>query len=253
MVKVLTIMLFAVLLGACQTTPEISELQSRNDALREQLTDTERQVSDLRAREDQLEAQVQELQRVTEVLSTEKSSRVQESSNLRTQVRDFVQQQIDDLRAFLVQGDLLDYVGSALVERSFVDHDALGLVDFANPVPRPGSLTGVTGFFSAPTNMQIKVLRPLDDRYVVIWESEVMPIARAGEQSVQLSVSVGVEPDDVIAYVFPEAANVTYDKGTGDTRYTKADLALGDTIKPSSLSAAKEKRAYSLGVLAILE
>lgn len=253
MPRILAILLFAVILAGCQATPEIAELQSENDELENRLTDAERQIENLEAQEKELEGQVRELQRVKEVLSTEKSSRVKESSELRLQVRHFVQQQIDDLKAFLVQGDLLDYIGSALVERGSVERDALALVDFAHPIPRAGSLTGVTGFFSAPTNMQVKILRPLDDRFVVIWESEVLPIDRAGAHSAQLSVSVGVEPDDVMAYVFPDAANVTFDKGTGDTRYTKGELDLGDKIKPSSLSGGKEKRAYSLGVFAILE
>lgn len=254
MSKVITITVLAVLLGACQATPEISELQNENAVLQNQLADAERQVEDLQAQQNSLQNQVQELQRVSQVLSTEKSSRVKESSQLRLQVRHFIQQQIDDLREFLMTGDLLDYVGGALVERSQVEHQPLTLVDFAHPIPRAGSLTGVTGYFSAPTALRIKLLRPLEDEYVVIWESEVLSIERAGLHRTQLPVSVGVEPGDVVAYMFPESANVSFDKGTGDTRYSKGDdLALGDTLKPSSLSGAKERRAYSLGILAILE
>ena len=247
------IIALAVMLSACQVTPEIAELQSENTTLQTQLTGAQQQIKDLKAQEKELQTQNQELKRVSNVLTMEKTSRVEESSTLRLQVRKFVQQQIDDLKAFLVKGNLLDYIGSELVKRSHVDNKAMGLVDFAHPMPHSGSLTGVAGFFSAPADLRLKVLRPINDKYVVIWQSEILSVVKAGENRIQLPVSVGVEPGDLIAYVFPEAVNVSFDKGTGDTRYTDRDLALGDALSASSFDGEDEKRAYSLGILAILE
>ncbi len=247
------ILLLALMLTACQATPEMAELQNRNAGLQTQLAGAKNQISDLKAQEKKLQAQVQELTRVSRVLSVEKSSRVEESSTLRLQVRKFVQQQIDDLKAFLVTGNLLDYVGSELIKRSQVDSEAMGLVDFANPMPRSGSLTGVAGYFSAPTDLRLKILRPINEKFVVIWQSDMLSIDKAGENQIQLPVSVGVEPGDLVAYVFPEATNVSFDKGTGDTRYADRDLALGDALSASSFDGEDEKRAYSLGVLTILE
>jgi hypothetical protein len=253
MPRALMILGVVLLLGACQTTPQVAELESEKTALQAKLAEAEQRIGVLEREEARLRQHTTELERVAGVLATEKSSRVEESAQLRQQVRKFIQQQIDELRAFLVKGELLDYVGSELVERSHIEPKALTLVDLAHPMPRQGTLTGVTGYFSAPTQLQLKVLRPVEDEYVVIWESELLSVPGAGEQTVQLPVSVGVESGDVVAYAFPEAARVSFDKGTGDTRYTGKDLALGDTISASSLSGKKENRAYSLGVYAILD
>ncbi len=253
LVPPLTLIAVLFLLSACQVTPEQAELQSRNASLESSLNEARSKLAATETRKQELQAQVQELQRVSSILAVEKSSRVEESSELRLQVRKFVQKQIDELKTFLVAGNLLDYVGSELVERSKIENEAMGIVDLAHPIPRAGSLTGVAGYFSAPVGLQLKVLRPIGEEMVVIWESDLLRVVDAGEARVQLPVAVGVEPGDVVAYIFPEAASVSFDEGTGNTRYTDDDLALGDTIKASSLSGEDEKRAYSLGVLAILE
>ena len=253
MPKVLIIIGLILLIGGCQTTPQITQLQTKNTALESELREAQLQIQQLQRHEEQLQGQVQELEKLTDVLAVEKSSRVQESSELRVEVRKFIRQQIDDLKDFLVHGDLLDYIGSELVERSYVEATPLSLVDLAHPMPRPGLLNSVTGFFTGPTYLQVKVLRPVADSFVVIWESPSLTVSQAGENTLQLPVTVGVEPGDVIAYVFPESVNVSFDKGTGDTRYTRKDLALGDTESAASLSGANEKRAYSLGVYAILD
>lgn len=253
MIKPLFIVSLAIVLAACQATPQVSELQNQNASLEKELAGAKQRIAQLQKQENALQGQVQELEQLASVLTNEKTSRVQESSELRAQVRRFVQQQIDDLKAFLVKGELLDYVGSALVERSQTEDKPLTLVDLAHPMPRAGSLTGVTGEFTAPTDVQLKVMRPVEDGFVVIWESSLLAVPAAGVTTVPLPVSVGVEPGDVVAYVFPEAPAVSFDRGTGDTRYTTKDLALGDMIRASSLSGEKQKRAYSLGVYAILD
>src|SRR5690606_26853384 len=88
------------------------------------------------------------LEHTTSVLATEKTSRVEESSTLRGQVRKFVQDNVDAFKNFMVQGNLLDYVGSELVARAKQDNQPAFLVDFANPMPSSGVLTGVGGHFT---------------------------------------------------------------------------------------------------------
>mgnify|MGYP000612124829 CR=1 FL=1 len=83
--------------------------------------------------------------------------------------REVVQREIDGLKAFLVKGDLLDYVGGEQVARKKYDNRPLMLVDLQNAVPRPGVLTGVGGYFAKPTQMVVKVLRPINKDLVVIW------------------------------------------------------------------------------------
>src|SRR5690606_29151786 len=106
----------------------------------------------------------------TSVLATEKTSRVEESSTLRGQVRKFVQDNVDAFKNFMVQGNLLDYVGSELVARAKQDNQPAFLVDFANPMPSSGVLTGVGGHFTQAGSLVVKVLHPVGGQHVVIWE-----------------------------------------------------------------------------------
>lgn len=242
-----------LLLSACETQPEMQEVQSENQRLQTELSDAREAIDTLEAEKNLLQRDVDELERVIDVLDAEKSSRVRESSQLRGQVRGFVQQQIDALQDFLVQGDLLDYVGGELVERSTVaDEEPLFLVDLGNPIPRAGSLTGVGGHFVASAELVVKVLRPMDDGLVVIWESQPLTVERSGIHQLPFPVNVGVEEGDVIGYAFADHLPVSFDEGTGDTRYLNESPALGETIERDSLQGERFERAYSLGVYGLL-
>src|SRR5690606_11768928 len=122
-------------------------------------------------------------------------SRIQESSVLRGQVRRFVQNQIDAYKDFLVQGGLLDYVGGELVERANVEQRPAFIVDLANPVPRPGTLTGVGAHFVQPGRFSVKVLRRVDQNLVVIWDSKPLTVTQPGINRINFAVGVGVERD----------------------------------------------------------
>ncbi len=242
-----------LVLTACQTPPNMQQLQNEKQALQVELKAAEQEISNLKSERDTLQSELDEANRVIGVMGGEKSARVKESSTLRNEVRRFVQRQIDGLKSFLVKGDLLDYVGGEQVARKKYDNRALMLVDLQNAVPRPGVLTGAGGYFAKPTRMVVKVLRPVNDNLVVIWESQPMAIKKAGKVNVTFPVSVGVEKGDVLGYYFPNLATATFDTGTADTRYTKQNLRPGSKIKPSSLSGKKERRAYALGVYGLLK
>ncbi len=245
--------LAALLLAACQTPPDTRELESRNQSLRQQLDIAQGRVRKLEAERLQLQRALDESNRVLEIIRKEKSSRFTESTLLRSQVRRFVQNQIDVYKSFLVDNNLLDYVGGERVERRQYDDQPIMLVDLKNTVPRPGVLTGVGGYFIKPTRLVVKVLRKLDDKLVVVWESRQLAITRAGLARARFHVSVGVEQGDVLGYYFPEAAWAAYDKGTGDTRYLRRDLHPGSTIEADALKGGEEQRAYSLGVYGLLK
>lgn len=239
-------------LAACQTTPETQELVNRNESLQQQLSQANTDINALSAESQRQKDQIDELNRVISVLDTEKSSRVEESTELRRQVRGFVQRQIDALKQFLVQGELIDYIGAELVDRSQAEEEPLLLVDLGNPVPRNGTLTGVAAHMKTATPFAVKVLRPIEDQLVVIWESQLLNVEQAGSLRKQFPVSVGIEKGDFLAYYFPQSTGVTFDEGTGNTRYTDDEVKLGQSIRRSSLDGEDEKRAYSIGVFALL-
>ncbi|MDH3947439.1 MAG: hypothetical protein OEU74_00605 [Gammaproteobacteria bacterium] len=240
-------------LTACQTPPNMQQLQSEKQTLQVELKAAEQEITKLKSERDTLQSELNEANRVIGVMGGEKSARVKESSTLRNEVRRFVQRQIDGLKTFLVKGDLLDYVGGEQVARKKYDNRPLMLVDLQNTVPRPGVLTGVGGYFAKPTQMVVKVLRPVNNDLVVIWESRPIAINKAGQVNAAFPVTVGVEKGDVLGYYFPKPATATFDTGTADTRYTKDNLRPGSKLSPSSLSGKKERRAYALGVYGLLK
>lgn len=246
------LLLASVFLGACQMQPDIQQIKDQNRQLSSDLQRAQSDIAQLKDQELRLREEIAELSRVNDVLDVEKMSRIQESSVLRSQVRRFVQSQIDAYKDFMVLGGLLDYVGGELVERSSLEDQPLLLVDLANPIPASGTLTGVGGYFAKPGKFSVKVLRPMDDKLVVIWDSNPLQVYQTGINQLNFPVSVVVEAGDVIAYHFAGGVLVSFDEGTGDTRFQTEAVKLGELLKPASLSGEKRKRAYSLGVYGLL-
>ncbi|MDO3386527.1 hypothetical protein QWI17_11840 [Gilvimarinus sp. SDUM040013] len=249
---VASLLVVTALATGCQTQPNIQKMQDENEQLQTELDQARAKIVSLKNQEQALQSQIDELTRVMSVLDTEKTVRVQESSELRGQVRRFVQKEIDELKDFMVQSDLLDYVGGELVQRSQVDREPLLMVDMDNPMPADGTITGISAHFVKPGTFTVQVMRPVEDQVVVIWQSQVLQATEAGVSRVNLPVSVGVEQGDYIGYFFQEAGTVSFDEGTGNARYYDDPVTLGQSLKIRSLKGAKEKRAYSVGVYGLL-
>ncbi|WP_019530993.1 hypothetical protein [Dasania marina] len=243
----------ASLLAACQTPPDIQQLQNEKTGLQNQLEEANSYITQLKSDEANLQREMAERDRVIGVLSGEKNSRVVTSTQLRGQVRQFVQQQVDALKSFLLEGNLLDYIGGELVERTAIDEQPLLVVDLANAVPKDGSLTSVGGHFIRSGNLRVKVMRRVEDSLVVVWESQTLVIKDAGLQKVSFSVSVGVQQGDVIAYYLSDPGMVGFDTGTGNSRYLTEDVSFGKAIRQSSLLGEQQRRSYSLGVYGLLD
>jgi outer membrane murein-binding lipoprotein Lpp len=241
-----------LLLAGC-ASQDTKALAEKNQALEQQLATANGEILQLKQTQNDLRDTIGQLRDTANVLTTEKTSRVEESSSLRSQVRKFIQDNIDNLKIFMVQGNILDYVGSELVPRAKLDKIPNFIVDFANAMPSDGVLTGVGGHFVQPGTFIVKVLHPVEGQYVVTWESKPLEIKESGKQQVQFPVSVGVEKGDVIGYYFSTAPNVGFDTSTGNTLYLEVDVALGNTVNETRMYGASEKRAYSLGVYGMLD
>ncbi|WP_448213877.1 hypothetical protein [Colwellia sp. MEBiC06753] len=250
--KILLLPISIIALSGCGSTGNKNDLQTVNTNLRQALAAQKQENSELLANNTLLNKKIDNLNQVIAVLDTEKSSRVQESTVLRGQVRNFVQNEIDALKAFLVEGDLLDYVGDELVERINLDEKPITIVDLSNRMPSAGVLTGVGAYVTRPTAMKVKVLRYIESNLVTVWESSVITMDTTGPNRLQFNNTVGVEKGDVIAYEFTATPGVGYSTGTGSSRYSNQPLALGSNIQVSSLMGTNQKRAYSMGVFGLL-
>ncbi len=243
--------LLCMVLAGCQTPPDVQQLQDQNDTLERQLAESNKQIDSLKADQTLLKQDKDELNRVIAVLGSEKSSRVEESTSLRGDVRQFAQQQIDHLKQFLLKSNLVDYIGGELVERKQRDSEPVLLVDRGHKIPRNGTLTGVNAFFAGPGSLTVKVLRPVKDDLVTVWESEPIVVRELGAQRINFSVSISVEQGDVMAY-YLEPGMVGYDTGTGEMGYRDEDVHVGGVLGDSSLLGEGEKRSYAIGVYGLL-
>ncbi len=239
----------AAFLGACQSQPDVKKVQEQNIQLQGDLKVANENIAQLQLQELKLRQNIAELHRVNNVLDTEKSSRVQESSELRGQVRRFVQNQIDAYKNFMVQGGLLDYVGGELVERSNIEEKPLLLVDLMNTIPGPGTLTGVGAHFVKPGTFTVKVLRPVDDKLVVIWDSNPLKVDDVhGGDSLPLCV-LGVS-DSIADNVFEEnlkdSTSFLVDE-TRNTLHTTSTSKTTDSRLRDTLDVITKNLAMPLG------
>ncbi len=239
-------------LVACQAPPDVQQLQDQNGSLQRQLDGANKKVSQLEASQTELKQEKAELNRVIGVLRNEKSSRVDESTNLRGDVRLYMQDQIDGLRQFLLKSNLLDYIGGELVERSKTSEEPELVVDLANVIPLQGTLTGVGAYFQAGGELTVKILRPIEEEMVVVWSSQPMLVTQTGMQRIQFPVSVGVDKGDILGYYFSTPKMVGFDTGTGKSRYLNEDVKVGEIIERSSLLGKSDRRSYSIGVFGLL-
>ncbi|MFT5691026.1 MAG: hypothetical protein ACI92E_000351 [Oceanicoccus sp.] len=250
-IKLVLLLSFSVILWGCQASTS-PKMQDEKASLQQQLKAMTAEVGSLSADRKLLQQDVAELNRIVGVLGEEKNSRVVESANVRGQVRQFVQTQIDSLKQFLLESHLLDYIGGELTQRSSLDKQPLLIVDLQHAIPENGSLTGVGAFFQGSGTISVKVLRPIENNYVVVWASPVLAVSEPGLQLLSFPVSVSVEKGDRLAYYLAQTEQVSFDTGTGDTRYVDGDLGIGAILNEVSMKGAKEKRSYSIGVYGLL-
>lgn len=250
--SVICIIVCTTFLIGCGSTSNKGSTQDVITNLENQIKATEAINNKLEVENRLQKIELDKLNNVVSVLDTEKNSRVQESSVLRNQVRKFVQREITGLKSFLVEGGLLDYIGGELVQRNNVENTAKTIVDLHNKINSPGVLTSVGAYVVKPSTVKVKVLRTIENKLFVVWESHVISMTVLGLNRHQFVDSVSVEKGDVIAYEFIKDVGVGFSEGTADSRYPEIPLKLGDSIHVNALLGANAKRAYSIGVFGLL-
>jgi len=250
--SVISIIVCTTFLVGCGSTGNKNETKDLITNLESQIKVSEAKNSELVIENRILKQEVNKLSNVVSALDTEKNSRIKESSVLRSQVRQFVQREIKGLKSFLVEGGLLDYIGGELVPRKHIDDSPKTLVDLHNRINSSGVLTSVGAYVVKPSTVKVKVLRYIESKLVVVWESNPIEMSLVGQNRHQFVDSVSVQKGDAIAYEFIKNVGVGYSEGTADSRYSDKPLMLGDSIHVNALLGAKAKRAYSIGVYGLL-
>lgn len=238
--------LFSVMLGMVLTTAsgcatgKVSSLQREKAAL-------EAQLSSEKAAAEKLQQQLTLLKKINSTLEKEKGVRVEETTAVRSQIRSFVQLQVESLRDFSQNAELFDSVGEELIAREKTSGENLLLIDMQNALPDSATLIGGRLYGKSGTRAVFCLLRPQGDKLAVVWMSRVFNIPSEGVFKVSFDTPVTAKKNDVIGVYCPAKVGIPYDIGTGDTRTMTGPVDTGMEIPLDSLQGG-QKRAYSFGV-----
>ena len=199
---------------------------------------------------------IAELERQLNISSDEKGQNDARVRDISAKVRDFMQKQMRDNSNFLTDIALEDFIGDELMAREHTDGEKLIIIDVAHPVPSGGQINGVGGYFKGPSDVVIKLLRPVGNDYVVIYTKELkFDAGQAGKKSVDFESPFIVKKGDVIAYYFPGPVNVPYDSNIGINTYSEMgsdEYKQGDRIAAENIWHKDQvKRKYSLNYYGI--
>ena len=199
---------------------------------------------------------IAELHRQLNISSNEKGRYNERIKNIASSVREYIRQQMKDNRNFLTGIALEDFIGNELIERAHSGEEKMLIVNMAHPIPSGGQINGVGGYFSASADIAIKLLRPIGNDYIVIYDKQIrVETTEPGKKHIDFDSPFIAKKGDVIAYYFPGPVNVPYDSAIGTNTYSsmKTDkYAHGDRIAAGEIwHSDLIKRKYSLNYYGI--
>ncbi|RJP89140.1 MAG: hypothetical protein C4518_10390 [Desulfobacteraceae bacterium] len=245
-------------------------VQQKLDVCQATLTDQDfiikKQESTIRQKDEQIAGQnktiekmgvnIAELERQLDISSNEKGRKDERVRDIAASVREYIQKQMRENTNFLTGIALEDFVGDELIQREHSGDEKMMIVNVAHPVPSGGQINGIGGYFSGTSDVIIKLLRPVGNDYVVIYNKELKFEAEgSGKTYVDFDSPFIVKKGDVIAYYFPGPVNVPYDSNIGTNAYSEMgsdEYAQGDRIAAEDIWHADQvKRKYSLNYYGI--
>lgn len=245
-------------------------IQQQLDSCQATLTDNDfvinKQESTLRQKDQKIAEQnetikkmgtdIAELNRRLNISSNEKGRNNERIRNIASSVREYIKQQMKNNRNFLTGIALEDFIGNELIERAHSGDEKMLIVNMAHPIPSGGQINGVGGYFTDAADIVIKLLRPVGNDYIVIYDKQVRVDAAApDEKYIDFDSPFIVKKGDVIAYYFPGPVNVPYDSDIGTNTYSpiRSDkYAHGDRIAAEDIWHTDQiKRKYSLNYYGI--
>ncbi|MBW2598991.1 MAG: hypothetical protein JRC60_02595 [Deltaproteobacteria bacterium] len=246
--------LITLFLTGCVTTPEkMKMLDEQNRNLTANLQTAKNRVVELENEKTELISTLKKQTNISNTLEKEKDVGIEETGNLRQNIRAFLKTQMFSFREFSQKSDFLDYVGGGLIDRKKSEGQNVTLVDMKNRIPDGGPLLGTWGYFTSPCAYSINILRKVNDEWFVVWQAGPFNAAGTKLQRFDFSVPVSSEKGDVIAYTFMGPVGVPYSRGTGEMLYVTGELKIGSKVLASKLSGKSDQRSYSIGVVGILK
>jgi len=241
-------------LNTCQKTLTDQDLiiKTKESTIRQKDQDLKEKDDSIK----KLDLQIIELNRRLTITSSEKGVNDDRIKNISFLVREYIKDQIRKNRDFLSEVELEDFIGNELIKREYSGESGLFIVDMANPVPSDGQINGIGGYFLGPTEVVVKLLRPMGKEFIVTDSKNLnFEIDKDGKTYIDFDNPLIVKKDDIIAFYFPKSVTVPYDSGLGVSTYSslKEDkYESGGRIASDDLSQANQiKRKYSLNYYGI--
>lgn len=245
------VLLAGVLAGCAPPSEELLQLRHQNATLQTDLGHANDNIADLEQQRATLTGRVDELTRISGTLEKEKAVRVDEANDVRQQVRSFVRKQLAAFREFSMAEGFLDYRGGELIKRASSPADGLTLIDTQNLIDGDGTLYGIRGRFEQPGKVTLAVLRPMQERWVVVWTTEPVEVPQPGLQQFDFSLPVSVQAGDLLGYRFAKQTPVLCDQGTGGIVLLDDSLSVGQKLTPVQPDS-QQGLACSIGVVGML-
>ncbi|MFZ2633520.1 MAG: hypothetical protein WA081_20030 [Desulfosalsimonadaceae bacterium] len=241
-------------LDTCKTTLTDQDfiIKKQESSIREK----DQKIAEQNKTIEKLGLDIAELNRQLNISSDEKGRNDARVREINTKVREFMQKQMRDNTNFLTDIALEDFIGEELMPRQHTGDEKLIIIDVAHPVPSGGQINGIGGYFRGPSDVVIKLLRPVGNDYVVIYTKELtFDAGNPGKKTIDFESPFIVKKGDVIAYYFPGPVNVPYDVNIGINTYTEMEsdeYAQGDRIAAEDIwHKDQTKRKYSLNYYGI--
>lgn len=222
-------------------------IQKQGDIIQQK----EQQIADSNKNIEQLKREVAELKRQLGISTTEKGRHDERARNLAASVREYIQKQIRDNSDFLTNIALEDFIGDEIINREHSGGEKTMIINVAHPVPSGGQINGIGGYFTGPTDLVIKLLRPVGVDYVVIYTKALkFDVSQPGKKYVDFDRPFIVKKGDILAYYFPGPVTVPYDSNIGTNAYSEMssdEYAHGSRVLTKDIWHEDQvKRKYSL-------
>jgi hypothetical protein len=241
-------------LNTCQAT--LADQDFINKKQKSTIRQKDQKITEQNESIEKMGVDIAELHRRLNISSNEKGRYGERIKNIASSVREYIRQQMKDNRNFLTGIALEDFIGNELIERAHAGDEKMLIVNMAHPIPSGGQINGVGGYFSASADIAIKLLRPVGNDYIVIYDKQIrVEATEPGKKYIDFDSPFIAKKGDVIAYYFPGPVNVPYDSDIGTNTYSPMEsnkYAHGDRIAADDIwHSDLIKRKYSLNYYGI--
>ena len=236
-------------LNTCQTTLADQDfiIKKQESALRQK----DQKIAEQQETIQNMGTDIAELNRQLNIITTEKGRNDARIRNIAASVREFIKKQMQENRNFLTDIALEDFIGNELIDRANSGDESMIIINVAHPVPSGGQINGIGGYFNGSADILVKLLRPVGNDYLVVYNKPVRVEAETpGEQYLDFDSPFIVKKGDILAYYFPGPVNVPYDVNIGINTYAKMrsdKYGHGDRVAADNIWGSETvNRKYSL-------